>query len=75
MDWHPGNPLSRVTIQSLLDMGYTVDITQADTYTLGNPTGLRAPDYSTLVHLKDDILRIPLKLIDSNGRIVGVIDP
>ena len=59
-------------------MGYTVDITQADTYTLGNPSGvlaLRAGGYSTGVHLKDDILRIPLKLIDSNGRIVGVVDP
>ena len=70
-----GNPLSRVTIQSLLDMGYVVDITQADAYTLGNPSAIRASGHSTVFHLKDDILRIPLKLIDKNGCIVGVVDP
>ena len=69
------NPLSRVTIQSLLDMGYFVDINQADAYTLGNPSGLRAGGPATVFHLKDDILRIPLKLIDRNGRIVRVVDP
>ncbi len=70
-----GNPLSTVTIQSLLDMGYAVDINQADAYPLGDPNGLRAGGSSTVFHLKDDILRIPLKLIDRNGRVVGVVDP
>lgn len=58
---NPGveNPLSRVTIQSLADMGYTVDITQADPYTLGNPSGVRAPSFAPVLHLKDDI-RLPL---------------
>ena len=70
-----GNPLSTVTIQSLLDMGYTVNISQADAYTLGNPNGLRAGGTSTVFHLKDDILRIPIKRIDQNGRVVGVVAP
>ncbi len=73
-----GNPLSAVTIQSLLDMGYVVDINQADPYNLstdGNPTGLRANARAQGVHLKDDILRIPIKLIDPNGRVVGVVNP
>ena len=63
------------TIQSLADMGYVVDITQADAYTLGNPSGVRAPSSAPVLHLKDDILRIPIKLIDRNGRIVRVVDP
>ena len=36
------NPLSRITIQSLADIGYTVDITAADSYSVS--ASLRASD-------------------------------
>jgi len=70
------NPLSTVTIQSLLDIGYAVDITKADPYILGDPNGAPPADPSaTRFHLKDDILRIPITMVDRNGRIVRVVDP
>lgn len=72
-----GNPLSTVTIQSLLDMGYAVDINEADPYDLstdGNPAGIRANMVQGF-QLHDDILRMPLKVVDRNGRLVRIVDP
>jgi hypothetical protein len=66
------NPLSTVTIQSLLDIGYGVDIGEADPYTLANPNAAPSATANTL-ELMNDILRIPLKLIEPSGRVVKVI--
>ena len=49
------NPLSAVTIGSLADQGYQVDLGQADAYTL--PSGLRIAGGQPSVGLPSDILR------------------
>jgi hypothetical protein len=60
------NPLSAVTIASLGDMGYEVDLTAAEEYTVPfAETGLsRGPR----LELGDDILRGPLYRIGATGR-------
>jgi hypothetical protein len=40
---YSSNPLSRMSIASLADMGYRVDLTQADSYQLGSWALRRAP--------------------------------
>ena len=52
------NPLSTVSIASLADLGYAVDLTQAEPYTIANPNGLRLAR-ETLIPLGNDILIVP----------------
>ena len=52
------NPLSTVTIASLADLGYVVDLTQAEAYTIANPNALRVAG-ETLIPLGNDILIVP----------------
>jgi hypothetical protein len=68
------SPLSAVTVQSLKDQGYTVNLAGADPYTLGG--ALRAAGASTGpgVHLKDDIIRGPIYAVDPNGTVVGTVN-
>ena len=63
------SPLSVVTIASLADQGYAVDLTKADPYTL--LLSLRAFTARPLVRLKNDILRGPIHKVDSRGRVTG----
>ena len=65
------NPLSIVTIASLTDLGYTVDTDQADPFTL-NPSVRKAGPRQGR-HLVNDIISDPIRRVDLNGRIVGVI--
>jgi hypothetical protein len=65
------NPLSVVTIASLADLGYEVDESQADPFTL-NP-GFRIAGPRQGRHMVNDIISDPIRRITSNGRIVGVI--
>ena len=65
------NPLSIVTLASFQDLGYTeVDLSVADEFELA----LSSPDVAgDLVHrfrLEDDILRIPLGVVDREGRVI-----
>ena len=63
-------PLSNITIQALADMGYTVNASQAEAYSLPEPGDERVErtlDYG------DDVTRGPITLHDRNGRIVRVI--
>ena len=68
--------LSLITIESLADLGYGVDVTQAESYTLPAPgqAGLAARR-GPVVHLGDDIARWPVVLIDQKGRVAGVRRP
>jgi hypothetical protein len=65
------NPLSVVTIASLADLGYTVDVNQADPVTL-NPSLRRAGPRKGR-HMVNDIISDPIRRVDLNGNIVGVI--
>ena len=65
------NPLSAVTIRSLQDMGYAVSITGADPFTLTPAFRVAGPRRGR--ELVNDIISDPIRRVDSNGRIVGVI--
>ena len=72
---NPGrsSPLSAVTIQSLADMGYQVDVGAADTYSLPSASAtLREPPRS-VVELREDVIRGPVVVIDKGGRVSRVI--
>ena len=60
------NPMSRTTIASVQDLGYVVDLSQADPYTLASTTALRARAQGG-VHLGDDIARGPTVLFLPGG--------
>ncbi len=65
-DSQASQPLSKVTIASLADLGYRVDYTQADSYSLPSPSRslLRAQSAQGELHLGDHIRRGPVILVD-----------
>ncbi len=63
------NPLSRITIASLADQGYTVDPAAADDFSLLGL--LRAFDTRPKLLLKHDVLRGPIRTVDRHGRVTG----
>jgi hypothetical protein len=65
------NPLSRVTVGSMEDLGYSVNLADADPYTLA--AGLRAFGRGAAIELKNDVLRVPLHEVDDAGRVLRVI--
>ena len=68
----PGvNPLSKVTLASLADQGYAVNLGGADPYSL--TLALRAPGARPRLDLGDDILRVPIRKVDATGRVTGLI--
>ena len=66
-------PLSAITIQSLADVGYAVDLTAADPYRLPDADAARERDPGRLIPYGDDIWRGPIVVADRDGRIVRVI--
>ena len=66
------NPLSVMTVASLLDMGYLVSYPDADAYTwsAAAPSG---PAGTGGVFLPNDVLRLPIGVVDASGRVTGVI--
>lgn len=67
------NPLSRTTVGSLADLGYTVNAAGADPYTLF--PGLRAFHGGRRFALVDDLLRIPIRVVDDGGRVQRLVTP
>lgn len=68
------NPISRVTIGSFEDIGYRVDYEAAQRFRLpSSRSALRGAARAPL-HLGDDVWRGPLKVINSDGEIVRVIN-
>ncbi|WP_419942447.1 Ig-like domain-containing protein [Candidatus Palauibacter sp.] len=65
--------LSAITIQSLADLGYSVDTTVADPYRLPDADAARDIDPGRLIPYGDDIWRGPVVIVDRDGRIVRVI--
>ncbi len=60
------NPLSAMTVESFEDVGYTVDPSGADSYSL--PSGAAAAA-AHRIHLFNDVLRVPILQIDERGRL------
>ncbi len=65
------NPLSAVSIQSLADLGYAVDVNQADPFTLA--PAIRIAGQRRGRQLINDVISDPIRRIDASGRVVGVI--
>ena len=73
--WFRGRPkpLSAITIQSLADLGYAVDMTAADSYRLPAADAAAALDPARRIPYGDDIWRGPIVVEGPDGRIVRVI--
>ena len=71
----PGaSPLSAITIQTLADFGYTVDVSLADPYTLPLPaTAIAEPAADPIVGLGNDVPRGPVLVINEQGEAVRVL--
>ena len=67
-----GSALSAITVHSLADLGYVVDVSQADPFQL--PSSAKAVADQGL-NLRDDIRQGPIHVADENGHIVRVIHP
>ena len=65
------SPLSRITIASLADQGYEVDLAAADAFSI--LLSLRAFDTRPKLQLKNDILRGPIRKVDRRGRVTGML--
>lgn len=64
--------LSAITIQSLADLGYIVDVSLAGPYTLPG-VGDADEKPGRVVDLGDDVLRGPVQVVDAEGRVVRVL--
>lgn len=67
------NPLSAITLASLADIGYAVDLSGADRYSLSSE--LRLPGTKRTLMLENDILRLPIRTVDASGRRTRTIRP
>ena len=66
--------LSAITIQSLADIGYTVDVEAADAYTLpGASASASAPGRRHAIDLSGDVVNGPAVFYDRQGRVVRVL--
>lgn len=64
------NPLSAITVRSLADLGYQVDVTKADAFTGITPAPSRvAGSTDRLIDLSGDMVRRPIVAVDQKGRI------
>ena len=64
------DPLSAVTIQSLADLGYTVDVGLAEAYALPGVVPEGAVGSVEKIEYGDDTPRAPIIVVDRTGRIV-----
>ena len=62
------NPLSRVSVASLADMGYTVNLAAADIFTFTQALYRFPVDGASGRHLHNDALMLPPLTIDAQGR-------
>ena len=68
-------PLSAITVESLADLGYRVDVSRADAFskTFTSPARVTTPDPRAVIDLRGDIHQGPIIVVDAKGRIVRVI--
>src|SRR5438132_1020296 len=69
------NPLSVITTASMGDLGYVVNYAASEPYTVANVAGLRAQTSLHQIELGDDILRLPILVVDRRGRVTRIIRP
>lgn len=66
------NPLSAISAESLGDMGYVVDSSQASPYTLTLLAAAKVAPSQTLI-MMNDVRDGPIYVVDENGRIVPIV--
>ncbi|MFL5613050.1 MAG: Ig-like domain-containing protein [Gemmatimonadaceae bacterium] len=66
------NPLSALTVRSLADLGYTVDATGADPFQLALSLQSMAAPLSEQRAYGNDVIVVPLRRVDSRGRVVSI---
>lgn len=66
------NPLSVVTVRSLADLGYTVNAAGADPFQLTLSLQALSAPLSEQRAYGNDIIVVPLKRVDSRGRVVSI---
>ncbi len=72
--------LTAITVQALADLGYEVDVSKADPYTLpiaadgdaGRDAEVEGGDAEVLA---DDVIQVPVLVVDKAGKVVRVIRP
>src|SRR5438094_4461355 len=69
------NPLSVITTAAMGDLGYVVNYAASEPYTVANVAGLRAQPSLPQIELGDDILRLPILVVDRRGRVTRIIRP
>ncbi len=70
------NPLSRVSIAAMQDLGYEVNLARADPYQklfVAPPAGAAGAGGANQIWLGDDIERGPLRVVGRRGEVVRVI--
>lgn len=73
------NPMSAITVQSLADLGYPVNVNLADPYTLPStgPAAVTvapgAEQGARIIDLSDDLYRGPVWVMEQGGRVVRVL--
>ncbi len=65
--------LSKITLQALADMGYTVDLDEAEPYSLPTPGQVQAFDPARMIHYGDDVAKGPVTVYDRRGQPVRII--
>ena len=70
-----GEPLSRVTIAALADLGYSVSYGQAESYTLPGTTSSRLEAAGREIDLGDDVWEGPVYEVDIPEQNIPVITP
>ena len=70
------NPLSVVTVASMGDEGYQVNYAAADPFSLSFAAAtLRALGAVSTIQLRDDVLKLPIHMLDRQGRLTRVVVP
>ena len=69
-------PFSAITIEAMADLGYSVDLTVADSYRISadGAAGM-AVDPESVIDLSNDIAKYPIVFIDQKGRRVRTVYP
>lgn len=67
------SPLSAITIQALADLGYTVDVTQADPYTVPLQAAAHREPAGDRIGLENDVLRGPIRVMNEQGEVVRIL--
>jgi hypothetical protein len=67
------NPMSAISVRAMQDLGYTVSIAGADSYTIDPSLRMSGPRRG--IQLGNDVIRDPIRVINLDGSLMRVIHP